>query len=357
MILKRARIGGCVAWLVAAGAVSGAAAQPAVTELRPSVDGGARLRLSEILRLGSVDGEHDAFGRVSAAAFGGSGRIYVLDALSHRVSVFEAGGRFVGRFGRRGNGPGEFSRPWAMAVDGRDSAFVWDGDHGRISVFGPDLAFARAFAFPVGWQVTAMEALTDGHLLVSAYGPGASRAVHLLDRGGALLRSFGPEIAPQDVAGFESSLLGGAATFAEATVAYVNKSPYEISYTDLQGRERARCRARGVTTDPQSVVVRRDDGVGLQWSRFVHASGIIALGADLHLVMIHDPVEGRTLLDVVGPGCRLLRRSSLPGTASIEDRRGSRLLVARGADVPQVVVYTFTVDHGAHSSPSPPRSP
>ena len=327
-------------------------AQGATRELRREAGAEVRLGLRQVLRLGSEDGVNDAFGRIMGAAFGGSGRIYLADDRNFRVSVFEGDGRFVGHIGRQGNGPGEFARPWAVAVDARDTVFVWDGTHRRISVFGPDLRFARSFGTRPEWLVTGMGVLPDGRLLVSAYPSGSSRAVHLLDREGRVVRSIGPAIPAQELSGFEASLLGGTAVFDGGTIAFASKSPYEVTYFDIEGRTQARCRATGIVSDPASVVVSNAQGVGLQWARYVHAGGVVSLGGGTHLVMIRDPVHDRTLLDVVGPGCTLLRRSSLPGPAIFAARRGNRLLVIRNVDVPQVVVYEYSLERGDPPPPS-----
>lgn len=326
--------------------------QSAPRELRREASEQARLQLRQVLRLGSEDGANDAFGRVMGAAFGGSGRIYIADDRNFRVSVFEGDGRFVGHIGRQGNGPGEFARPWAVAADARDTVFVWDGTHRRISVFGPEMRFARSFGTPPEWLVTGMGVLPDGRLLVSAYASGSTRAVHVLDREGRVVRSIGPAIPATDLSGFEASLLGGSAVFDGGTIAFASKSPYEVTYFDIEGRTQGRCRAAGIVSDPASVVVSNAQGVGLQWSRYVHVGGIVSLGRGTHLVMIRDPVEDRTLLDVVGPGCTLLRRSSLPGPATFAARRGNRLLVIRNVDVPQVVVYEYSLERGDPPPPS-----
>jgi 6-bladed beta-propeller len=94
---------------------------------------GAQLVLTEVLRLGSERGADDAFGRVMDVELAASGRIYVADDLNWRVSIFDRSGRLLRRLGRRGQGPGEFERPWYLAVDRFDSLFVWDGALARIS--------------------------------------------------------------------------------------------------------------------------------------------------------------------------------------------------------------------------------
>ncbi|HEV3049083.1 MAG TPA: 6-bladed beta-propeller, partial [Longimicrobium sp.] len=154
----------------------------------------ARLVLTEVLRLGSESGADDAFGRVMDVELGASGRIYVADDLNWRISVFDGSGRLLRRVGRRGPGPGEFERPWYLAVDRLDSLFVWDGALARISVFGPDFRFARSFEAPGRWVVSGFSVRADGTLLVGAFAPGTVGSIHVLSRQGRVLRSFGPSV-------------------------------------------------------------------------------------------------------------------------------------------------------------------
>jgi len=72
----------------------------------------------------------------------GNGCIYVVDGLAPAVRVYDLAGNHVRDIGRRGDGPGEFNRPRAVAVhplDGR--IFVRDGRGGRINVYDPDGSF------------------------------------------------------------------------------------------------------------------------------------------------------------------------------------------------------------------------
>lgn len=80
----------------------------------------------ELLRIGSVDGPDETqFFRISAVAIHRDGRVVVLDRGNGVVRVFDHAGRLLGSFGRRGEGPGEFSAPYLVAVHG-DTALVLD---------------------------------------------------------------------------------------------------------------------------------------------------------------------------------------------------------------------------------------
>lgn len=311
--------------------------------LSPERDG-SRLHMQEVLSIGSEDGEHDTFARITGAAFGPSGRIYVADGQNHRVAVFDRDGRFVGEVARRGKGPGELESPGAMAVDARDSLFVWDVAQARITVFGPDLAYRRSFSVPADWVVNGIEILPDGQLLLAAYARGSRNGLHLLERTGRVRASFGPGFPSTDLAGFESSLLGGTLDVGEGTIAYSKKSPYEVTFFDAAGRVRSSCRGEEkLTTRPAAVVVRNRDGTGLQWNRYVHSASILALGGGLYLNVIRDPVNDRRILDVITPDCRLVRRAEVEGPLTFFHRSGDRLLGARTLDYPEVVIYRYSV--------------
>lgn len=327
-----------------------APASPARTQpiparsLAPTEGTPVRLTLREVLRIGSVDGEHDAFGRAMDAAFGATGRIYVADDQNHRVSVFERTGRFVAHVGRQGNGPGELQSPWAVAVDARDTLFVWDMAQARVSVFGPGLTFRRSFSVPAEWTVNGIDFLADGALLLASYARGRG-SLHVLERSGRPRATFGPVAPNVDLAGFESSLLGGSAAVDAGVVAFSMKSPYELWFFDGASRPRSRCRGEaGTTTQPSAVVVRTAQANELRWNRYVHSAQILALGGGRFLNVIHDPVRNRRTLDVVTPDCRRVARTRIDGPATLTRRAGNRLLAIHNGEVPQVVVYEYRIN-------------
>lgn len=323
-----------------------AAAQPVWTQSVPSrpitgpTAGAPALRLTQVVRLGSLEGEHDAFGRVMDAALDGAGRILVADDQSHHVVVFDRTGRYVGTVGRRGRGPGEFESPWRVATDAADSIFVWDVAQARISVFGSDLRFARSFSVPPHWVVSSIRFLPDGRLLLAAFGRNEQGTLHILGRAGDLQRTFGPGFNAPNLAGFEASLLGGSAEVADGGIVYSTRSPYELWFFDLQGRPLRKCVGqRGWTTEPSSVVQTGGGGMALQWQRYTHSYNVLGLGNGLYLNLVLDPAQDRTTMDVLTSDCRLLRRTVTDAPLMVMRSSGSRLVGVRNLEYPEVVVY------------------
>ncbi|WP_420128477.1 6-bladed beta-propeller [Longimicrobium sp.] len=306
---------------------------------------GARLVLTEVLRLGSVSGD-EAFGRVMDVELGPTGRIYVADDLSWNVVAFDGAGRLLRRVGRRGQGPGEFERPWYLAVDRYDSLFVWDGALARISVFGPDFRFARSFPAPGPWTVSGFSVRPDGTLLVGAFAPGAARSIHVLARDGRVLRSLGPSADAAGIPeGFASSLLGGSVHESNEGIVFSRRSPYELVFHDRTGRRLRSCRGDARWTTPPRTVVRVENGQqALEWQRFVHSTGAISLGGGYYLNELLDPDGQSTTLDLVRANCALAHRRVHDGVLGFRDRRGDLLVARVGGEVPQVALFRYRIE-------------
>ena len=314
--------------------------QPAARTITAQQAVRPRLQLTEVFRVGSLSGRNDAFGRVMDATLDHAGRLLVADDQNHRVVVFGRRGEYVGTLGRHGRGPGEMQSPWLVAVDARDSIFVWDNALARVSVFGPDLRFRRSFGVPPQWLINGLRFLPDGRLVVAAYGRNEPGGLHVLSRTGRLERTFGPRPAQRDLAGFEASLLGGNLDVVGRTIVYSVKSPYELWFFDLDGRARGRCAGPpGWTTAPQDVVRTTDESASLEWKKYVHSQGIVALTEALVLNQVLDPVHDRAQLDLVTSDCRLLRRTTTDVPLNVTAGVGTRLVAVRNLEYPEVVVY------------------
>ena len=99
---------------------------------------GAEASLEPEVTIGELDGpEEYLFGRIRSIAVNNDGTVYVLDQQAQHVRVFDSSGVYLETLGRRGQGPGEFSRAEAIALlpDGR--LVVRDPDNQRVAVFGP----------------------------------------------------------------------------------------------------------------------------------------------------------------------------------------------------------------------------
>jgi DNA-binding beta-propeller fold protein YncE len=66
------------------------------------------------------------------------GRVYVADALNHRIQVFDEAGAFLAVWGRQGTAPGEFRYPYDLALAPDGTVWVVEYGNNRVQGFGPD---------------------------------------------------------------------------------------------------------------------------------------------------------------------------------------------------------------------------
>ncbi|HEX6053687.1 MAG TPA: 6-bladed beta-propeller [Gemmatimonadaceae bacterium] len=88
---------------------------------------------------GSIDGADEyVFGDISEIAVARDGSIYVFDRQVPALRKYDASGKYVRTFGRKGSGPGEYLNTGGLAVlrDGR--VLLWDTGNWRINVYSPD---------------------------------------------------------------------------------------------------------------------------------------------------------------------------------------------------------------------------
>ena len=72
-------------------------------------------------------------------AFGPNGDLFVTDGhVNSRVVKYTKDGKFIKAWGKKGNGPGEFNLPHAVAIDSRGRVFVADRSNNRIQIFDQD---------------------------------------------------------------------------------------------------------------------------------------------------------------------------------------------------------------------------
>jgi streptogramin lyase len=99
-------------------------------------DSASAWRLVEEWRIGSAEGAGpEVFASIADVAVDAYERAFVLDRRANEVRVFDAAGQHVRTFGRKGQGPGEFKDPIALALGPDGRLWVVDPGNGRFVVF------------------------------------------------------------------------------------------------------------------------------------------------------------------------------------------------------------------------------
>jgi hypothetical protein len=148
-----------------------------------SAGGAWTLADSPSVSIGATAGEepYQLF-RVSDVARASDGRIFVLNAGTGEVRIFDAAGTYMRSLGGSGSGPGEFRYPAALWLLAGDSVMVWDSPMGPRVVFSPDGTVGRTEAVDraavmsllgEGRSTEDVRALRDGGLIVAAWTVGS----------------------------------------------------------------------------------------------------------------------------------------------------------------------------------------
>jgi len=88
--------------------------------------------------------------RPQGLAIGPEGRVYVADAVNHRLLILDEEGRRIGGWGTPdgGDAPGELRYPYDVAVDRQGRVYVAEFGNSRISVFTAEGAFLTSWGRP-----------------------------------------------------------------------------------------------------------------------------------------------------------------------------------------------------------------
>lgn len=110
--------------------------------------------------------------------------MYLVDTGNDRVVKLGTGGHYLGSWGSRGTGPGQFQQPEGIAVDQRGDVYVADTGNNRIQKFGPQGQFLTQWGTkgPGSGQFN----------LPTAVAVGGSGNVFVADRANSRIEKFSP---------------------------------------------------------------------------------------------------------------------------------------------------------------------
>ena len=112
--------------------------------------------LEEDLSFGNDEDENYLFYRARDIEVDRQTNIYVLDSGNYRIQKFDQSGNFLLTIGKRGQGPGEFSRPFQIQID-EETGNIYVNDTRKIIVFDQDGKYLDK-------DITFGEGLTDFYI-------------------------------------------------------------------------------------------------------------------------------------------------------------------------------------------------
>ncbi len=140
-----------------------------------------------------LDGSHaTVWADVGGAAFFPRGitatpqSVYVTDEGSRRIFELDPSGRVVASAGGFGTGPGQFSDPFGVAVDGARDVFVADNNNNRV------VRLDRQLRYVTAWSATGRSRLS----YVRAVAVSPAGRLYVADAGSDLVVMFDPQGRP-----------------------------------------------------------------------------------------------------------------------------------------------------------------
>lgn len=112
--------------------------------------------------------------------------VFVAESGTDEVRLFSLGGEYLGRIGRRGHGPGEFSSLRSLVVDSRASRLITI-DNRLVSIFTTDGRFLDSFLNP---GALSLDVLPDGQILICSPARMDVGSLSVFNLDGTLQRSF-----------------------------------------------------------------------------------------------------------------------------------------------------------------------
>lgn len=141
--------------------------------------------------VGALDGpDYGVFGRVTGTAVRRDSAFVVVDGTANEVRVFAARGDLIDRFGRAGDGPGEFRTPVAMALADDGTIAVADFRR-KLHFFAPaERGYQHVVTHQLAFGVRSMCFLGD-QLVVNGRSMGDSLVLRVVGRDGNVISAFG----------------------------------------------------------------------------------------------------------------------------------------------------------------------
>lgn len=179
-----------------------------------------------IILWGSFGAANSNFHNPTGIACDAKGDVYVVDTNNHRIQKFDGKlGSYLMKFGSRGNGEGQFSSPWGIAVDRvRGYVYVVDSANFRVQKFDQNGEFIMQ------WGSFGSN---DGQFYFArgiAVDP-ADGAVYVVDMGNHRIQKFdtSTNVLPQLITKWGGGIGPGHASSPQAQEAGQLRSPWGIA--------------------------------------------------------------------------------------------------------------------------------
>ncbi|HDL19447.1 MAG TPA: 6-bladed beta-propeller [Bacteroidetes bacterium] len=116
---------------------------------------------------GDVGGEEYLLSGPGRIAVDENGNIFVLDSRENHIKKFDAAGKYIKTFAKKGKGPGEILQAYQMGMEPDGNIVTWDLGNRRFSFFDNDGTFLHSIPFQEiiwGFKISP-----DGNFIVETH--------------------------------------------------------------------------------------------------------------------------------------------------------------------------------------------
>ena len=201
-----------------------------------------RLLLVDELTIGRGNDESSRFSELRSVQADSEGRIYALDGREYLIKVFDSEGRFLRAFGKKGQGPGEFSVPGRIILTPTDEVVVLDAGNRRLSFFTRDGMLSKELS-TAKWSFLRFRVSSRGDIYADHVAASESGEIFLQ------LTKFSPDLSSSTILATEPRVMTPTRIKAftpgfqhgvtrDGGLAWVVDTRYEITVIGPDGKPR-----------------------------------------------------------------------------------------------------------------------
>lgn len=148
------------------------------------------VQIEEVFRQGVIDTNINYLtSKEAIIKFMGNGNFLVYNRYKLQIKVFDKNLHYLFSFGKKGEGPGEFSGVADMFVDNKDNIYVLDFVQKKIKIFDDSMKYKKSFNIKgAGWY---SRLAVDSNGLIYLCNPQSKKLITVYNKEGEEQYSFG----------------------------------------------------------------------------------------------------------------------------------------------------------------------
>ncbi len=146
---------------------------------KPAPPKGALVKmiLEEDFTIGEGESEEEMFSEITSVAVDYDSNVYILDRKEKTVKIFDSAGKFVKKFGKQGQGPGEMNMPIFIQITPDNELVVEDALNRKLMFFSSGGEFLKSISTAKAAGLAAILIDSKGNLIGQAVVPAEKKII------------------------------------------------------------------------------------------------------------------------------------------------------------------------------------